>query len=155
MNGKRLLSLGMAAALICTSVLCMDVQAKGEFSKESQVLESETEEKSAHEKFTEGLQRTETNSDEYEYKELEDGTLEISKYTGNDSEVVIPSKINGKQVSRIGTYSFIYLTELESVIIPESIRSIGDRAFYQSSNLRNIVLPKSVVSIGCYTFSGF
>ena len=152
MNGKRLLSLGMAAALICTSVLCMDVQAKGEFSKESQVLESETEEKSAHEKFTEGLQRTETNSDEYEYKELEDGTLEISKYTGNDSEVVIPSKINGKQVSRIGTYSFIYLTELESVIIPESIRSIGDRAFYQSSNLRNIVLPKSVVSIGEWAF---
>ena len=43
---------------------------------------------------------------DYEYRELNDGTVEITKYTGSASTLTIPSEINGKTVTSIGYGSF-------------------------------------------------
>lgn len=36
------------------------------------------------------------------YSQLEDGTLEITSYTGASAELVIPSEIDGGKVTAIG-----------------------------------------------------
>ena len=43
---------------------------------------------------------------DYNYMVLTDGTVEITKYIGDDVDVVIPSKIKGKKVTSIGSYAF-------------------------------------------------
>ena len=41
------------------------------------------------------------NNEEYKYELLNDGSIMITEYLGNDSEVNIPSKIDGKNVTAI------------------------------------------------------
>ena len=47
-----------------------------------------------------------TADGKFEYEVNEDGGVTITKYTGNDTEVVIPSKIGGKKVTSIGDKAF-------------------------------------------------
>lgn len=65
----------------------------------------------------------------FEYEENSDGGITITKYTGSDTEVVIPSKIDGKAVTSIGYEAFLFCTSLTSVTIPDNVTSIGDKAF--------------------------
>lgn len=69
-------------------------------------------------------------------------------YCGTD--VIIPSKINGYAVTKLGDSSFAF-NELRSVIIPNSITSIGSQAFYFDS-LVDVVIPSSVTSLGEASF---
>ena len=48
----------------------------------------------------------ETEKLDYEYSVLEDGTIEITRYTGNSANIVVPEMIKGKKVSRIGHSAF-------------------------------------------------
>ncbi len=85
---------------------------------------------------------------------LEDGTLEIWDYTGEDTVISIPGSIDGVQVSAIGSYSFAWSGKLQKVILPDGIASIGDSAFSGCGSLTSITLPDSVTSIGDSAFSG-
>lgn len=66
---------------------------------------------------------------DFEYKVLDDGTVEISKYNGTGGEVSIPSEIDGKKVTSIGYIAFDSCESLKSVTIPKSVESIEERAF--------------------------
>ncbi len=67
---------------------------------------------------------------DYEYWVNEDGkTCTIEKYHGDNSNVKIPSKIEGKKVTAIGYGAFEECTNLKSVTIPSSVISIGGNAF--------------------------
>ena len=94
---------------------------------------------------------------DYEYEVLDDGTVEISKYTGSDEEVTIPSTIDGKKVTSIGEDAFYWCTSLTSVTIPNSVTSIGAWAFESCESLESVTIPNSVTSIGrsafCYCTS--
>lgn len=68
-------------------------------------------------------------SGDYEYELLDDGTVEITGYNGEDENVTIPSAIAGKKVTSIGDGAFYECTSLTSVTIPNSVTSIGDNAF--------------------------
>ena len=76
----------------------------------------------------------------------------ISYYSGN---VVIPDSVtyNGKTycVTSIGASAFAYCKNLNTVIIPESVKSIGELAF-SSSSLTSITIPGNVKTIGQYAF---
>ncbi len=87
-------------------------------------------------------------SGDFEYWVLDDGTAEITKYTGTDTELTIPSKIDGKPVTSIGDYAFAYLPILSSITIPDSVINIGDEAFCGCRSLASITIPDSVTSIG-------
>ena len=61
---------------------------------------------------------------DYAYDVRDDGTIEITKYNGSTSNLNIPSTIDGKQVSYIGSDSFRGNKYLNSVTIPDSVKVI-------------------------------
>ena len=94
---------------------------------------------------------TETYGD-FEYSVLDDGTVGITKYTGNAENVDIPGEIDGKKVIRIGNSAFVDCTELTSVTIPDGVTDIRWRAFYNCVSLKSVTIPKSVTYIDSYAF---
>ena len=75
----------------------------------------------------------------------------ITNYTCTDTDVIIPSEINGKTVTSIGYSAFSY-KNLTSVSIPESITEISSFAFL-NNQLQNIEIPGNVRNIGTSAFS--
>ena len=90
----------------------------------------------------------------YEYELLDNGTVGITRYIGEDTKLTIPSKIGGKSVTSIGDGAFKYCRTLTSITIPNSVTSISDWAFYECTHLTSITIPNSVVSIGKNAFNG-
>ncbi|MCR5653006.1 MAG: leucine-rich repeat domain-containing protein, partial [Ruminococcus sp.] len=78
----------------------------------------------------------------------------ITKYNGNDADVVIPSTLDGHPVTGLATGSwssggvFKDNQTIENVTIPEGVTSIGDLAFCNARNLTSVTIPASVSSIG-------
>ena len=91
-------------------------------------------------------------SGDFEYELLDDGTAEITGYTGSAAEVTIPSELDGKKVTSIGYVAFENCTSLTSITIPNSVTSIGELAFYDCTSLTSITIPNSVTSIGYFAF---
>ena len=84
----------------------------------------------------------------YEYSVLDDGTVEITFYSGSDLESDIPETINGKMVTSIGEGAFADCDSLRNVTIPESVKNIGENAFNSCDGLTSLTIPNSVTSIG-------
>ena len=79
------------------------------------------------------------------------GTITITGYTGYNSVVTIPSRINDLPVTAIG-YGAFCESGLTSVTIPTSVTSIGVEAFCGCSFLTSVTIPNSVTSIGVEAF---
>ncbi|MBQ7522109.1 MAG: leucine-rich repeat protein [Clostridia bacterium] len=90
------------------------------------------------------------NSD-FEYS-VSDGKVTITKYNGNDTEVVIPSEIDGLPVTSIGFSAFCNCIGLTEVTIPDTVTSIGSAAFQTCYDLKNITISAFVTEID---FSAF
>ena len=78
------------------------------------------------------------------------GLSDIGK---TQTELVIPYKIDGKEITRIGGSAFNRCTSLTSINIPNSVTSIGNDAFYSCTSLTSVSIPNSVTSIGDRAFS--
>lgn len=92
--------------------------------------------------------------EQFEYRVLNDGTAEITVYTGSASELTIPREIDGYTVTSIGDRAFEYCSSLRSVTIGNSVTKIDNWAFGKCSSLTSITISDSVVSIGDYAFCG-
>ena len=92
-------------------------------------------------------------SGDYEYSVLTDGTVEITGYTGTDSDLEIPGTLDGKKVTSIGENAFYKNENLISVNIPDGVTSIGSTAFYSCDNITEVLIPNSVTSIGRVAFA--
>lgn len=84
---------------------------------------------------------------------ISDGEARIVAYHGSDTAVTIPSTLGGCPVRRIENYAFTH-SSLESVTIPNTVRSIGLEAFVNSAALRSVTIPEGVTSIGDKAFAG-
>ncbi len=97
---------------------------------------------------------------DYEYEVLEDNTAKITKFTGTDAEVTIPSTLGEKQVTVIGDTAFMNCDKITKVTIPDGVTKIGETgspnavygAFFECTALKEIVIPASVKSIAQYAF---
>lgn len=83
---------------------------------------------------------------------VSDTGIEITKYIGTFSEVVIPNEILGYPVTSIGDNAFFNCTSLKNIDFGCNVESIGSQAFYGCSNLKSIVIPDAVKRIGDYAF---
>ena len=85
--------------------------------------------------------------------EIENGKVTITDCdTSLSGDIVLPSKIEGKPVTSIGSFAFRGCSSLTSVTIGNSVTSIGSYAFYDCSSLASITIPNSVASIGGWAF---
>ncbi len=80
-----------------------------------------------------------------------DGGLIVTEYCGEETELVIPSEVEGQKVVWIGESLFSGNTSIESVTIPDTVVRIGASAFFDSS-IKKVVMPDSVTSIGDAAF---
>ena len=85
-----------------------------------------------------------TTSGQYTYDKLSDGTIEIVKYEGSLQNVVIPSTIDSKQVSKIGTGAFKENNSVKTITIPEGVTKIDSYAFKKCPNLTTISFPSTL-----------
>lgn len=109
---------------------------------------------------------------------LEDGKAVLTKYLGNEANVVVPASItvveDGQDkvlaVSKVGDNAFLKIAGSESkwrerdtysdnntlvsVTISDGITEIGNMAFYQCRNLTQVNLPESMQKIGDFAFFG-
>lgn len=65
-------------------------------------------------------------------------TVTITKYTGTESTVILPSTINSWPVTKIGEDAFQDNTTITSVTIPGSVTEIGANAFAGCTNLTSV-----------------
>ena len=89
---------------------------------------------------------------DFKYSVNDGNTVTITKYTGSNAKVNIPSKINGKSVAAIGDYAFNYADELEEITIPASVTSVGNGIFSECSNLKTVKIDAALTSIPHHMF---
>lgn len=65
-------------------------------------------------------------------------TVTITKYTGTESTVILPSTINSWPVTKIGEDAFQDNTTITSVTIPANVTEIGSNAFAGCTNLTSV-----------------
>ena len=90
----------------------------------------------------------------YQYEITENDTVYIRSYTGEDTEIVIPSEIDGAPVTHLSANAFSGNKAITSVTIPGSITQIPYGAFMKCSNLTTVVLEHGVKQFG-YRPQGF
>ncbi len=79
------------------------------------------------------------------------GTVEITGYKGKAVNVIIPEKIKGKEVLYINSNAFS-LSDIESVVIPDTVVRIDEKAFQKCQYLKKVTLGKNVEAIRDYAF---
>lgn len=91
---------------------------------------------------------------EYWYRRKAEGTVEILKYLGSDSSVVIPETIDGAEVGSIGFGAFSKNVQLETVTIPSKVTALQYGAFESCSNLKDVTFAEgsTLQSVGDSAF---
>jgi len=82
-----------------------------------------------------------------------DGVV-IGNYRGKDKVVVIPSKIDGKDVVGIESMAFANHTDIEGVVIPQGVLFVNDSAFVNCTKLTYVVLPEGLKKLDHACFAG-
>jgi len=80
------------------------------------------------------------------------GTITITGYHGTGGTLVIPDRINDRQVTAIADAAFQNKTNLNYMVIPETVTRIGSRAFSGCSWLFGVEMPSGVQNIADYAF---
>ena len=143
MKQKKFLAAFLAAAM---TVACLPQAVIAEPLMQKTLTEGvpqEAEPLSAGDRFTDG---------DFEYEELEDGTLSITGYEGTETKVTIPSQINGQAVTEIGDRAFYYCSSLTEITLPNSVTKIDDGAFSSCNSLAKVTLPDGLKTMGSNAF---
>ena len=80
--------------------------------------------------------------------------LKVSNFVGNKltTSITLPSTLEDKPVTMIGTSAFVNLLGIESVTIPDNYTNIGINAFNGDINLETVTLGKGVRYVYSYAF---
>ncbi len=80
-------------------------------------------------------------------------SVKILSYKGNSKDIVIPSTIDGTDVSIIGSDALKDNATIKTVLVPQTIVTIESSAFKNCTSLKSVSM-KSVQKIGESAFSG-
>lgn len=92
------------------------------------------------------------SADYYDYSMLEDGTLCITAYRGEEEIVNVPEVIDGKTVTVIGNGAFRGNRNIKYITLPSTLVSIGEYAFAESG-VGYISIPEGITEIPAYCFA--
>ena len=86
-------------------------------------------------------------------------TYTIMEYRGDDTEIVIPEKMDGITVVGVGANAFSASVSninqnIVSITLPDSVNSIGKGAFKGLKNLQTLRIPKNVTVLETDVLSG-
>lgn len=79
------------------------------------------------------------------YSVNEDDSISITGYTGSDSDLKIPDKINGADVTSIENYAFQNMEFIENVSVPDTIEKIGYQAFDGTKYIQSLQNDEFIV----------
>lgn len=97
----------------------------------------------------------ESDEEDFSYFHNDFGDILISGYSGTNTDIVIPDKINGYKVIGIGYGAFENCSQIESITIPDGVTKIEPYAFSNCSELSDIYFPDSITpEIGNNAFDG-
>lgn len=82
---------------------------------------------------------------------IANGEITITKYTGKDTSVTVPSSIDGMPVTSIGEEAF-KSSNVTCITLPSSVKMIDWFAFADCTSLTRITIPSSVSSISYGAF---
>ena len=88
----------------------------------------------------------------WDWSKLEDKSLRLDKYKGEESVPIIPNKIGRNTVSSLGSHLFLKNSILTDVVIPDGVVTIEWGAFSGCENLKSVIVPQTVTRIGEYAF---
>ncbi len=89
----------------------------------------------------------------FRYEPFDDKTASITHYFGSETNLTIPSKIDGYTVTSIGEDSFENCTSLKRVTIPDSVTEISNYAFSYCTSLASVKMPDDLIYIGDWVFN--
>lgn len=98
------------------------------------------------------VQDTENPASDFRYEENHQGGITITSFIGDDTNIIIPEKIEGKDVTHIGSNAFRGRDNMISVTLPDTVIEIGTAAFAECDSLTTVVLSKSLTTITNYAF---
>ena len=85
-------------------------------------------------------------SGDYSYELLDDDTVFIVDYDGEETDLEIPGELDGFEVSEIGDQAFSYY-EMSSLVIPEGV-TVSGRAFDYCVITDSVSLPEEITIRG-------
>lgn len=89
-------------------------------------------------------------SGEYKYTEILDddgngtGKLILYGYTGTDENVIVPEKIDDKEVVETTSYVFYNNENIKSITLPSTLKKVFAYTFYACENLETINFPETI-----------
>ena len=96
----------------------------------------------------------------FDYHFVTEDTIEIMGYNGTETDLVIPSQINGYTVVGIGDLDLLGddTDTVESVVVPDTVKYIETFAYYPNtayyvSSLTKVTLPEGLETIGDNAFA--
>lgn len=113
--------------------------------RQGRVVGAETEEENTSEVIQSG---------KYDYRVLEDGTVELLKYHGSyEGMGTVPNLIDGKKVTVLGNELYLGFGNLSVIRIPEGIATLKNEVFAYNASLEKVIFPTTINSIGSATFA--
>lgn len=94
------------------------------------------------------------SNNDYRIYEDKQNVMLVSNYN-QAKKVIIPDKVDDKNVIRIDDYAFKDNKVVEEIVLPANANiTIGNEAFSGCENLKTITNSESITSIGKYAFKG-
>lgn len=91
------------------------------------------------------------SNNEFEYEIKDNNEVRVTRYTGREEAecVIIPSRIDGRAVTSIGSNCFrdngVLVCE---IVVPESVTTIEEDAFAYAVSMESLKLPDTIENIG-------
>lgn len=80
---------------------------------------------------------------------------QLDGYTGTETDITLPTEVNGVPMTVIGLSAFNYNSLFTSIVVPEGYTTLSGSTFRECTALKSLSLPSSITNItGTYVFRG-